>query len=309
LCRTPAQAGPRQRATSTADSELAGGVREVDYGLIMARPFTFPPDRTAPIRCTGPRPLRHKTPDRAHPNAKRTLSWPSPLNSGGRAAAPVRCPTRQLNARHSGIQTDSFYDFRSAIAQSPPELQNDLVHLTNWAESLEAKGLARLATRSGTPGTMNLKPLLHSDGVALVTITWDTKPTYASGAPRKRSPRWRPPLAPRSRRKFHLGLHRRTPGRRSRRLPPSPCPSGNPIAERSFAVSAGGPARPACMPSPPAGTHRILSRKCPANTGRHLPTAASACLPRHQEQQQPLTGHPRSGAVSLGVAGDGFEPS
>ena len=68
--------------------------------------------------------------------------------------------------------------FRSAIDQAPPALRDDLARVTDWAESLEAEGLARLATRSGTSGITSLKPLLHSGGVALVTITCDVKSSY-----------------------------------------------------------------------------------------------------------------------------------
>lgn len=56
-----------------------------------------------------------------------------------------------------------------------PEFLDDLTRLADRAESLEAEGLARLATRSGISGLTNLKPLLHSGGVALVTITCDGK--------------------------------------------------------------------------------------------------------------------------------------
>ena len=45
-------------------------------------------------------------------------------------------------------------------------------------ESLEAEGLAQLATRRGISGLTSLKPLLHSGGVALVTITCDAKSSY-----------------------------------------------------------------------------------------------------------------------------------
>ena len=83
-----------------------------------------------------------------------------------------------VNARQSGTQKDGSRDFRSAIDQTPAEFRNDLVRLTDWAESLEAEGLARLATRRGTSGITSLKPLLHSGGVALVTISCDVKSSY-----------------------------------------------------------------------------------------------------------------------------------
>ncbi len=107
--------------------------------------------------------------------------------NGSRVLVPQRIePARRtramsdaaVNARQSGSQTDGSRDFRSAIEQAPPEFRDDLSRLTNWAESLQTEGLARLATRSGTSGLTSLKPLLHSGGVALVTITCDVKTSY-----------------------------------------------------------------------------------------------------------------------------------
>jgi hypothetical protein len=83
-----------------------------------------------------------------------------------------------VNARQSGTQAYGSYDFRSAIDQAPPEFRDDLARVSDWAEALEAEGLARLATRSGTSGITSLKPLLYSGGVALVTITCDVKSSY-----------------------------------------------------------------------------------------------------------------------------------
>ena len=106
---------------------------------------------------------------------------------GSRVLVPQRIePARRtremsdaaVNARQSGTQTDGSRDFRSAIDQAASEFRDDLARLTDWAESLEAEGLARLATRSGTSGMTILKPLLHSGGVALVTITCDVKSSY-----------------------------------------------------------------------------------------------------------------------------------
>ncbi len=106
---------------------------------------------------------------------------------GSRVLVPQRIePARRtqemsdaaVSARQSGTQTDGSRDFRGAISQAAPEFRDDLARLTDWAESLEAEGLARLATRSGTSGITSLKPLLHSDGVALVTITCDVKSSY-----------------------------------------------------------------------------------------------------------------------------------
>jgi hypothetical protein len=106
---------------------------------------------------------------------------------GSRVLVPQRIePARRtremsdaaVNARQSGTQTDGSRDFRSAIDQAPPEFRDDLARLTDWAESLEAEGLARLATRSGISRISSLKPLLHSEGVALVTITCDVKSAY-----------------------------------------------------------------------------------------------------------------------------------
>jgi hypothetical protein len=106
---------------------------------------------------------------------------------GSRVLVPQRIDpgrrTREMsdaavNAQQSGAQTGGSRDFRSAIDQAPPEFRDDLARLTDWAESLETEGLARLATRSGTSGMTSLKPLLHSGGVALVTITCDVKSSY-----------------------------------------------------------------------------------------------------------------------------------
>jgi hypothetical protein len=80
-----------------------------------------------------------------------------------------------VNARQSGTQVYGSHDFRSAIDQAPPAFRDDLARLTDWAESLEAEGVARLATRSGTSGITSLKPVLHSGGVALVIISCDAK--------------------------------------------------------------------------------------------------------------------------------------
>ena len=106
---------------------------------------------------------------------------------GSRVLVPQRIePARRtkemsdaaVNARQSGTQKDGSRDFRSAIDQAAPEFRDDLARLTDWAESLEAEGLARLATRKGNSGGTSLKPLLHSGGVALVTITCDVKSSY-----------------------------------------------------------------------------------------------------------------------------------
>jgi hypothetical protein len=106
---------------------------------------------------------------------------------GSRVLVPQRIePARRtremsdaaVDARQSGTQTDGSRDFRSAIDQAAPEFRDDLARLTDWAESLEADGLARLATRKGISGITSLKPLLHSGGVALVTITCDVKSSY-----------------------------------------------------------------------------------------------------------------------------------
>jgi hypothetical protein len=106
---------------------------------------------------------------------------------GSRVLVPQRIePARRtremsdaaVNARQSGTQTDGSREFHSAIDQAAPEFRDNLARLTDWAESLEAEGLARLATRKGTSGSTSLKPLLHSGGVALVTITCDVKSSY-----------------------------------------------------------------------------------------------------------------------------------
>ncbi len=107
--------------------------------------------------------------------------------NGSRVLVPQRIePARRtsemsdaaVSVRQSGSQTDGSQDFRSAIDQAPPEFRDDLFHLLDWAESLEAEGLARLATRSGSSGIISLKPLLRGDGVALVIIALDVKSSY-----------------------------------------------------------------------------------------------------------------------------------
>jgi hypothetical protein len=80
-----------------------------------------------------------------------------------------------VSARQAGTQVYGSHDFRSAIDQAPPAFRDDLARLTDWAESLEAEGVARLATRSGTSGITSLKPILHTGGVALVIISCDAK--------------------------------------------------------------------------------------------------------------------------------------
>lgn len=107
--------------------------------------------------------------------------------NGSRVLVPQRIePARRtqqmsdaaVNARQSGTQTHGSGDFRTAIDQAPPGFRDDLARVTDWAESLEAEGLARLATRRGTSGITSLRPLLHSGGVALVTIYIDRKSSY-----------------------------------------------------------------------------------------------------------------------------------
>ena len=83
-----------------------------------------------------------------------------------------------VSARQAGTQTHGSRAFRTAIDQAVPEFRDDLTRLADWAESLEAEGLARLATRNGASGITTLKPLLHSGGIALVTITCDVKSSY-----------------------------------------------------------------------------------------------------------------------------------
>jgi hypothetical protein len=80
-----------------------------------------------------------------------------------------------VNARQSGTQVYGSHDFRSAIDQAPPAFRDDLARVTDWAESLEAEGVARLASRSGTSGITSLKPILHTGGVALVIISCDAR--------------------------------------------------------------------------------------------------------------------------------------
>ena len=83
-----------------------------------------------------------------------------------------------VSARQSGPQAEGSSQFRQAIDQAPPEFRHDLARVVDWAESLEAEGLARLATKIGTSGSATLKPLLHSGGIVLVTITYDLKVPY-----------------------------------------------------------------------------------------------------------------------------------
>ena len=107
--------------------------------------------------------------------------------NGSRVLVPQRIePARRtremsdaaVSARQAGTQTHGSRAFRTAIDQAVPEFRDDLTRLADWAESLEAEGLARLATRCGASGITTLKPLLHSGGVALVTITCDVKSSY-----------------------------------------------------------------------------------------------------------------------------------
>lgn len=134
--------------------------------------------------------------------------------NGSRVLVPQRVePARRtremsdaaVSARQAGTQTDGSSAFRIAIEQAAPEFRGDLTRLTEWAESLEAEGLARLATRSGASGITSLRPQLRSGGDAPVTIYCDVKSIYcsssapsSSGAPRKRSRLWRLHWAPRS---------------------------------------------------------------------------------------------------------------
>jgi hypothetical protein len=79
---------------------------------------------------------------------------------------------------HATPQPKASGQFRRAMDQAPPEFRHDLARLVDWAESLEAEGLARLATKIGTSGIASPKPLLHSGGIVLVTITCDLKVLY-----------------------------------------------------------------------------------------------------------------------------------
>ena len=63
-----------------------------------------------------------------------------------------------VSARQSGPQAEGSGQFRRAMDQVPPEFRHDLTRLVDWAESLEAEGLARLATKIGTSGIASLKP-------------------------------------------------------------------------------------------------------------------------------------------------------
>jgi hypothetical protein len=80
-----------------------------------------------------------------------------------------------------GIYTRGSAEFRKAIDEAPPEAHGALTRLCDWADSLEAKGLATLGTYWMNNGlSWSLLPYVPVDNVGLVTIyNWRGKPYLA----------------------------------------------------------------------------------------------------------------------------------
>jgi len=85
----------------------------------------------------------------------------------------------QVTARQAGVLYRGSAEFRAVIAGLPPVQQEPLVHLADWADTLEQAGLVKLATYRGKAGRMTtLLPRLAADNAGLVTIYCDNGSAY-----------------------------------------------------------------------------------------------------------------------------------
>src|ERR1035441_785406 len=67
--------------------------------------------------------------------------------------------------------------FRAASAGIPADVRDQLMHLVDWADSLEREGLAELATFHGKEVT-SLRPRVAGDSAGLVSIACDVRSVY-----------------------------------------------------------------------------------------------------------------------------------
>jgi hypothetical protein len=79
----------------------------------------------------------------------------------------------QVAARQSGSLHRGSAEFRAVIADLQPARRQILEHLADWADTLEAEGLVKLATYRGKAGVTTLLPRLAGDDAGLVSICCD----------------------------------------------------------------------------------------------------------------------------------------
>jgi hypothetical protein len=109
--------------------------------------------------------LRHES---FRADAERLLATVEPL---------LRPPAAPAPGRESGSAVAGADDFLAVIPAAPKDQQVFLRRLAEWAVTLEARGLARLATHQGKTGITTLVPRL-SDGPGLLTVYKDTRSSY-----------------------------------------------------------------------------------------------------------------------------------
>jgi hypothetical protein len=92
---------------------------------------------------------------------------PQRIEPGRRARelSDARVKVRQSGTLHRGST-----EFRSVITNLEPARRQILERLTDWAETLEADWLVKLATYRGKSGMTTLLPRLISDDAGLVSI-------------------------------------------------------------------------------------------------------------------------------------------
>lgn len=81
----------------------------------------------------------------------------------------------QVSARQSGALLPGSAEFRAVIATLPAPRRDTLTRLADWADTLEADGLVKLATFRGKRGITTLLPRLQADDAGLVSITCDAR--------------------------------------------------------------------------------------------------------------------------------------
>ena len=85
---------------------------------------------------------------------------------------------RRVPARSAGVETPGAEQFIASIDAAPKENREDLKRLAEWAQRLEAGGLARLSTYRGVSGRVTLLPRLMTETAGLVTIWNDRHTAY-----------------------------------------------------------------------------------------------------------------------------------
>jgi hypothetical protein len=84
----------------------------------------------------------------------------------------------EVNARQSGVLYRGSTEFRAVIADLAPDRRAALERLADWADTLEANRLVRLATYRGKSGTTTLLPRLAGDDAGLIGIYCDNGSAY-----------------------------------------------------------------------------------------------------------------------------------